>query len=187
MTTWKVNMKKFSIILLALTAGCALPPPKEFDPDVYKGPTGRLVLEYKKKGFLVLRDEKGKKRWRVEGEDGVYVAPSGEFLLEKVSFYETDSKGRRWVACSELLKNGKKIKLRIAPGEEKKLELGPPFKVKVLVAKSGKYFYFCGPDIRGRGGEKYYFQCLSEFIPPPAYRVFTKSGKVLKEEDFKYG
>ena len=185
-------MRSFVLFPAILTGalllhGCALPPPKDFHPETFQGPMGKLILSSPFPGFLVVRDLKAGERFRLEGEKGLFPSPAGSFLVESVEFREKDRKGRRWRVVSELLEQGRGIRVNLEPGGRKSLNLGFPLVGKVVAYRKGAHYYTFDPRLLGRGGESYFLDCLDQKLGFPGFRIFTASGRVLKEDVFTYG
>ncbi len=168
--------------------GCALPPPKDFDPAAYPGPKGKLLVSSSSfPGFLVIGDPRDEVRFRLRGRDGVFPAPAGKWKVESVEFLARDKDGLRWRVVSELQEQDRAVLVDLAPGGEKRLNLGFPLVGMVAAFRKGAHYYSFDPRLFGKGGESYYLDCLDKKLPFPGFRIFTASGKVLKEDRFTFG
>ncbi len=166
---------------------CALPPPKDFDPQAFPGAKGKLLVSSPFPGFLVIGDARDEVRYRLRGRKGVFPAPAGKWRVESLEFRARDKEGLRWRLVSELLEQDRALPVELAPGEEKRLNLGFPLVGKVVAYRKGAHYFSFDPRLFGRGGESYYLDCMDKKLPFPGFRIFTASGKVLKEDRFTFG
>ncbi len=166
---------------------CALPTPEEFHPRAYPGPKGELLLSSPFPGFLVIGDKDDRVRFRLHGEKGVFPAPAGKWRVESVGFRAKDGKGLRWEVVSRLLEQDRPLPVDLRPGGKKRLDLGFPLVGKVVAHRKGAHYYSFDPRLFGRGGESYFLRCLDKKPSFPGFRIFTASGKVLKEDRFTFG
>ena len=172
---------------LLLLSGCALPPPKDFDPAAFPGPKGTLLVSTDYPGVLVVTMEKTGERYRLRGGKEGFPAPAGRLRVDEVKFLARDGKGRRWIVAADLLEQKRAPSVDLPPGGSKRLNLGFPLTGKVVAYRKGAHYYTFDPRLLGRGGESYYLDCLDERLGFPGYRIFTASGKILKEDLFTYG
>jgi len=172
---------------ILLLQGCALPPPKDFDPRAFPGPKGTLRVSSSLPGFLVVEDLKTGERYRLKGEKGRFLSPAGKLRVETLEFRARDGRGRRWIVAANLMEQGRTLQVDLPPGGVKELNLGFPLTAKVLAYRKGAHYYSFDPRLLGRGGESYYLDCLDQKQGFPGFRIFTASGKVLKEGLFTYG
>ena len=157
---------------------------EDFDPEQCEEAVGSIVLPYKGKSTLVLRDNKNVKGMRLRTEDGVMVVPEGTYDLEKYQLVKEDESGVEWVASGYLYSLGE---ISVEAGSSRELEIGSPFTAKVLVRekKSGEAVFDL--KLTGRSGVEYTIARVGKGSKAPGFQVVDESGNVLWHGKFEYG
>jgi len=128
----------------------------------------------------------GNGSYGLSGNSGKWELPVGQYLVAYVGVNKSDG-AATWTV--EGYAGSKPFTFDVAEGETTKVKLGPPFKVKIDVAKYQDAVSVGLSGLEGQAGELYSVAAKKNNITvaPPKVKVIGASGETLASSGFEYG
>ncbi|MHC4728349.1 MAG: hypothetical protein ACYS17_14105, partial [Planctomycetota bacterium] len=125
---------------------------------------------------------------RLRGSDSKWRVPAGKYQMMSLELKEKDSDGNRWAFKTDKAGQGEPGHFVVQPGEATSLRIGPPFKVKTSMDRSGPNVLI-GFDLEGQAGELYApgAKVNGKTVPEPEFKIINSAGSVVGSGRFKYG
>jgi hypothetical protein len=118
--------------------------------------------------------------------------PAGKYSAESAGIEKEDGTGSTWLfSCATntaIRQLGPLDFFVIEPGQTTRVQLGPPFQIKVSVGKSGQAFSI-GAELQGRSGELYSLAALKDGRRPAkaSLQIVDEAGRIMESGKFEYG
>jgi len=127
-------------------------------------------------------------RQRLSGSEGQWRLPAGRYAVVSLELTETDSAGNRWTFKTSKAGTGKLGDFEIGPGESTSFRIGPPFRIRTSMERSGENA-LVGFYLEGQAGELYIPGGTRNgtTVPEPEFKIINGSEQVVHSGRFKYG
>lgn len=127
-------------------------------------------------------------RQRLTGSGRQWRLPAGRYAVVSLELTETDSAGNRWTFKTGKAGTGKLGDFEIRPGESTSFRIGPPFRIRTSMERSGENA-LVGFYLEGQAGELYIPGATrnGKTVPEPEFKIINSSEQVVGSGRFKYG
>jgi hypothetical protein len=125
---------------------------------------------------------------RLRGSGSKWRVPAGKYRIVSLELTEKDSAGNLWAFKTDKVGQGESGLFEVRPGEATSLRIGPPFKIKTFMDRSGLNV-LVGFDLEGQAGELYApgAKVNGKTVSEPEFKIINSTGSVVGSGRFKYG
>ncbi|TKJ39546.1 MAG: hypothetical protein CEE38_02145 [Planctomycetes bacterium B3_Pla] len=125
---------------------------------------------------------------RLRGSGSKWRVPAGKYGVVSLELTEKDSAGNLWAFKIDKAGQGELGDFEVRPDEATSLRIGPPFRVKTSMDRSGPNVLI-GFDLEGQAGELYApgAKVNGKTVREPEFKIIDGSGRTVGSGRFKYG
>ncbi len=125
---------------------------------------------------------------RLRGSGSKWRVPAGKYRIISLELTEKDSAGNLWAFKTDKAGQGELSQFEVLPGEATSVQIGPPFRVKTSMDRSGPNVLI-GFDLEGQAGELYApgAKVNGKIVSEPEFKIINSAGSVVGSGRFKYG
>lgn len=125
---------------------------------------------------------------RLRGSGSKWRVPAGKYGVVSLELTEKDSAGNLWAFKIDKAGQGELGDFEVRPGEATSLRIGPPFRVKTFMNRSGPNVLI-GFDLEGQAGELYApgAKVNGKTVSEPEFKIINGAGSVVGSGRFEYG
>ncbi len=125
---------------------------------------------------------------RLRGSESKWRVPAGKYQGLSLELTEKDSAGNIWAFKTDKAGHGELRHFEVRPGEVTSLQIGPPFRIKTSMDRSGPNVLI-GFDLEGQAGELYApgVKVNGKTVSEPEFKIINGAGSVVGSGRFKYG
>ncbi len=124
----------------------------------------------------------------LRGSGSKWRVPAGKYRGVSLELTEKDSAGNLWAFKTDKAGQGELSHFEVRPGEATSLQIGPPFRIKTSMDRSGPNVLI-GLDLEGQAGELYApgVKVNGKTVSEPEFKIINGAGSVVGSGRFKYG
>jgi len=125
---------------------------------------------------------------RLRGLGSKWRIPAGTYRVMSLELTEKDSAGNLWAFKTDKAGQDETGLFKVRPDEATSLRIGPPFKIKTFMDRSGPNVLI-GFDLEGQAGELYApgAKVNGKTVSEPEFKIINGAGSVVGSGHFKYG